>query len=406
MSDSSFARSDSCSMYYVGLDAHLRRSSLCILDSCGRVVKRLDVKGDWSKLLEEIDRHVPRPFSICFEASCGYGHLFDRLARRAVHVSVAHPGQLRLIFRSKKKYDRIDCQRLAKLLYLGEVPAVHVPAVDVRAWRGLIEFRRRLVDKRVAAKNQVRALLRGLGVTPPAPRSLFTAKGTKWLKSLSPSGGAADPGAKPAGDPDAGPGATLGGPDALRRDVLVEELDSLGKKIARVEKELAGIADAHAGVRLLMTIPGVGVRTAEAFVAYVDRVERFSQVSQVGCYFGLVPCQDSSADRTRLGHVTKDGPATVRKLLTEAAWQGIRRDRSMRAWFERVTRDDPDRKKVAVVAAANRLCRVMAAMLRSGEAWRQDGRRDGRDSGVKNKTAGRAAPGGGAASPPRKTAVP
>ena len=62
------------------------------------------------------------------------------VARFHIHrgVKVAHPGQLRLIFRSKHKNDRNDAERLAKLLYLGETPAVHVPAPEVRAWRELI----------------------------------------------------------------------------------------------------------------------------------------------------------------------------------------------------------------------------------------------------------------------------
>ena len=58
-------------------------------------------------------------------------------------MSVAHPGQLRLIFKGKKKCDRVDAAKLAKLLYLDAVPQVHVPSADVRAWRGLIEYRQR-----------------------------------------------------------------------------------------------------------------------------------------------------------------------------------------------------------------------------------------------------------------------
>ena len=124
---------------------------------------------------------------------------------------------------------------------------------------------------------------------------------------------------------------------------------------------------------LLRTIPGVGPRTAEAFVAHVDDVRRFARVKQVGSYFGLVPCQDASADRNRLGHITKDGPAPVRWLVAEAAWQGRRRSPRIRAFFDRVMRDDPGRKKIALVATANHLTRVMTAMLRSGEVWREEG---------------------------------
>lgn len=338
-------------MYYVGLDVHQKRSSLCILDGDGKLVKRLEVKGPWPRLFEAVERQVPRPFAVCYEASCGYGHLHDRLARVAERVVVAHPGQLRLIFRAKRKCDRVDGEKLAKLLYLDAVPAVHVPGVDVRAWRGLVNYRRKLVGRRAAAKTQVRALLRGLGVEG-VPRGLWAAKGVAWLKGL----------------------ALASAADRVRLDVMLDDLAELGERVARVEAELDRIAADHPGVALLRTIPGVGPRTAEAFVAHVDDVRRFARVDQVGCYFGLVPCQDASADRNRLGHITRDGPAGARWLLAEAAWQGRRRSPTIAAFFERVMRGDADRKKVALVATAHYLVRVMAAMLRTGEAWREDPR--------------------------------
>ena len=123
-------------MHYVGLDVHARRSSLCILDPCGKVVKRLEVKGPWPKLLERVAAEVPRPFSVCFEASCGYGYLHERLSALAEHVAVAHPGKLRLIFRSKRKNDRVDAEKQAKLLYLDQVPQVHVPTFADRELKG------------------------------------------------------------------------------------------------------------------------------------------------------------------------------------------------------------------------------------------------------------------------------
>jgi transposase len=337
-------------MYYVGLDVHAKRSSMCILDENGKLVKHLEVKGAWPRLLEVVDAQVPRPFAICYEASCGYGHLYDQFSKRAERVSVAHPGQLRLIFRSKKKHDRVDGEKLAKLLYLGEVPVVHVPDVDVRAWRGLINYRRKLVARRAAVKTQVRALLRGLGVAVGVKGGLWTKKGIAWLTEL----------------------ALASAADGVRRDVLVDDLDHLEKKVRTVEKELDRIARGHPGVALLRTIPGVGPRTAEAFVAHVDDVTRFTRVNRVGSYFGLVPCQDASADRNRLGHITKDGPAGARWLAAEAAWQGRRRSPKIRGYFERVMRGDPARKKIALVATAHHLTRVMAAMLRSGEVWREE----------------------------------
>jgi transposase len=335
-------------MHYVGLDVHQKQSSLCILDPNGKIVKRREVKGHWPAVLQAVAQETPRPFSICYEASCGYGYLHDKLAPLAEHIAVAHPGQLALIYRSKRKNDKVDATKLAKLLYLDMVPQVHVPKADVRAWRALITYRHKLIGKRVAVKNQIRALLRGLGVAAPAGKRLWSGKGVEWLKALE-----------------------LGEYDALRRDIAIDELADVSKKIRRVEKELNRRADAHPGVTLLMTIPGVGRRTAEAVVAWVDDVSRFSRNKKIGSYFGLVPCQDSSAANNRLGHITKDGPAAVRKLLCEAAWRGIRKSPTLKAYFERVMRGDPDRKKIALVATAHHLTGVMGAMLRSGEVWRE-----------------------------------
>jgi transposase len=372
-------------MYYVGLDVHQKRSSICILDRDGKQVKRLEVKGSWARVVDAVAQ-VPGPFSVCYEASCGYGYLYEKLAPLARHVAVAHPGQLRLIYRSKKKNDRVDAAKLAKLLYLDLVPQVHVPRADVRAWRALITYRHKLMSKRVAVKNQIRALLRGLGIVAPSGKRLWSNKGLKWLKEQSLS--------------ESAPSES----DALRRDMSIEELQEINTKIRRVEKELNRRADAHPGVTLLKTIPGVGVRTAEAVVAHLDDVSRFSRNKQVGSYFGLIPCQDQSAGKDRLGHITKDGPPAVRKLLCEAAWQGIRRSPALKSFFERVTRGEADRRKIALVATAHHLARVMAAMLRTGEVWREHVRPDSMKKEKKNE--GRAAPGGCSASPPRKTTVP
>ena len=138
----------------------------------------------------------------------------------------------------------------------------------------------------------------------------------------------------------------------------------------RIEKVLGKVAVSHPGVGLMMTIPGVGIRTAEAVMAYIDDPARFGSIKAVGCYFGMVPCQDSSAEKNRFGHITHDGPSTVRRLVTEAAWQAVRRSPEIRGFFVRIQKGDPDRKKIAIVATAHYLLRVMLAMLKSGEVWR------------------------------------
>ena len=337
-------------MWSVGLDVHLRVSTLCILDENGKTVKTMTVRGSWVKLLAVL-REIRQPFAICYEASCGYGYLYDRLRKIARRVVVAHPGHLRLIFRTKKKNDRLDAKKLATLLFLGQVPPVHVPSADVRGWRSLIQFRHRQVGKRTRVKNGLRSLLRGAGVEAPRGGRLWTRRGRGWLATV-----------------DLGTEAP-----ALQRDVLLEELEHLERQIARVERELNERGRKHPGVVLLQTIRGVGPRTAEAAVAYIDDPKRFARNKCVGSYFGLVPSQDSSAGWNRLGHITREGPAIVRKLLTEAAWQGIRLSPHLRARFERIQGGNPDRRKIALIATAHYLIRVMHSMLQSGEPWRWDG---------------------------------
>jgi len=333
-------------MWHVGLDVHYRTSTYCILDENGHEVACETIRGHWPKLLERLAQ-VAKPWSICFEASCGYGYLYRELSKMGARVVVAHPGQLRLIFRAKRKNDRIDARKLAKLLYLDEVPAAYVPNQDVQNWRELIEYRRRVVDRQTTCKNAIRSLLRSQGIL--ASKGLWTKKGLNWLRQLE----MPTPAAR------------------LKRQMLLEELDEAKRRTKTVTKELDQMGERHPGVLLVRTIPGVGIRTAEAAVAYIDNARRFLHSSQGGAYFGFIPCQDASAAANRLGHITQQGPATARKYLVEAAWQGVYRSPTIRAYFERLLHGRKERRKIALVATAHYLVRCMHAMLVSNRPWHE-----------------------------------
>jgi len=336
-------------MLSIGLDYHTMRSSVAILDDSGRLIQQRLIRGRYRSVLEALEA-IREPFRIVFEATNGYGMLTEHL-RRIRHcrrVLVAHPGQLRLIFRSKRKNDRVDAAKLAKLLFLEEVPEVHVPDLDVRAWRQLIEHRSRLVQGRAAMKNRIRALLKTHGIV--APGSLWSKKGRKWLEELR----------LPTSF------------DDLQLENLLCVLDSQDDRIGRTERVLDEHGDRHPGVQLLRTVPGIGPRTGEALVAYIDDPKRFRKVKSIGCYFGLVPCQDESAGKAKFGHITKDGPATVRSMIVESTWHAVRLSPRVRAFYERVEKGDPNRKKIAVVATAHYLLRVSLSMLRTGEVWRKE----------------------------------
>src|SRR5262249_53596986 len=186
-----------------------------------QIVRRAQVRtiDEMMRLLQAL----PDRFEVCYEASCGYGHYHDLLSPIAARVVVAHPGRLRLIFRSKDKNDRKDAERLAKLLYLGEAPAVRVPSGDVRTWRELITCRGRVVAKRTRAKNSLRTLLRCAGVVPPGRPALWTKKGLEWLRRLE----------LPTES------------QRLRRDLLLEEIEALARQAERPRGALHPAAEAH-----------------------------------------------------------------------------------------------------------------------------------------------------------------
>ena len=333
-------------MRYVGLDLGWNESMIHVLDENGKKLNSQRIRGSWARVLSAVSK-IERPFSICYEASCGYGHIYDRLTTMAERVEVAHPGNLRLIFKSKRKCDRVDAQKLAKLLFLDEVPKIFVPDIEIRSWRSMIEHRTSLVQSRTGIKSKVRALLRSHGVR--APRSLWTKKGIAWLRELE----------------------FEMGIDGVRRDSFLERLRSLDVMIKSAEVELNRIAADHQGVRLLMTIPGVGVRTAESVMAYVATPERFRKVSAAGSYFGLVPTLNASAGKERLGRITRQGPATVRRMLSEASWQAIRHSPTIKRKFQQIMKDNPERRKIALVGVAHYLVRCMVAMLKTGEVWKE-----------------------------------
>lgn len=332
-------------MYHVGLDIHVNYITVCILDSNGKVWRRCTLKSidEVASFLSTLDGAC----QVCYEASTGYGCIFAALSPVAKRVAVAHPGSLRLIYRSSKKNDRADAFKLAKLLYIDEVPVVHVPSQEVQAWRAMITFRRKQVEKRTRSKNAIRGLLRSLGIKAPPAGRLWTRKGARWLAGL-----------------------TLDNSmHTLKLRSLRREIDMFNEEIREVEKDLDRYAEKSAAVTILRTIPGVGIRTAEAVAAFIDDPHRFANSKRLGSYFGLVPKQDQSGSTNRLGHITREGSATVRHLLTEAVWQAVRRSPRIKMYMARMQRDDPQRKKIAIVATAHYLIRVMWSMLKHNTTW-------------------------------------
>jgi hypothetical protein len=315
-------------MNYVGLDIHTTRISICVLDEAGPLVRRCQVRGLQEML--DILKGLPDRFEVGYEASCGYGHYHDLLQPLAARVVVAHPGQLRLTFRSRDKNDRKDAERLAKLLYLGETPAVHVPSLDVRTWRELINCRGPLIAKRTRARNALRALLRGAGVIPPRQPALWTKAGLAWLRRLD----------LPATS------------QQLRRDLLRGGRDA--QRPAAAPRTAAGPPGAASACRRPAAHHPRGGRPHRGGGGGVrgrpgplPQRQGGRPVLRAGPLSGPVGRPEPAGAH----HARRAGgraPAGGRGRLPGAAPLA-----DGPAYFERVERGDPQRKKIAVVATAH-----------------------------------------------------
>jgi transposase len=293
--------------------------------------------------------------NVTFEISGQAGYLYDSLIDCVDSIKVANPDKMTWIYRTAKKNDRMDARKMAVLLSIGEIPAVYMPTKEVRQWRMVICHRKKLLTTSVTTKNRIRAVFKSQGISKAANKGKWWNKHNRlWMRQVSDEG------------------FDVNNLWKLQLGNLLDELNVVEKNIALVTEYLDGYLDKQAGGKLLMSIPGVGPRTAEAVLAYTDDVERFAGGKEYCGYFGVTPKLDESGDSRRLGHISKKGPSVVRWVLCESSWKVIRYSNSMKSFYERVMAGQKARKKIAIVAVARKLLSIMRAMLLTGAMFNEE----------------------------------
>jgi transposase len=163
-------------------------------------------------------------------------------------------------------------------------------------------------------------------------------------------------------------------PSALHTTLtpLVETVAALTTQIATIDARLQPLAAGDPVVTRLRSVPGVGLVVALTFRARIDDVQRFASASQVSAALGLVPREDSSAERRHRGHITKAGSPELRSLLVQAAWAcwRSRQGHPLRRWAEAVA--SRRGRRIAVVGLARRLSRILFALWRDGTTYRPE----------------------------------
>jgi transposase len=164
-------------------------------------------------------------------------------------------------------------------------------------------------------------------------------------------------------------GLRLEGWYAERRKDLLSVLDALEERIRPLEEAVRAAAEGDAEARLLMTHPGVGPVVSLAYVLVIGDWQRFPRGKHVASYLGLIPSEDSSADRRRLGHISKQGNNMLRWLLVQAATIAQRYDARWHRQYVRLSMSK--HHGVAKLAIAHKLAVRLYWMLRSGQEYEQ-----------------------------------
>ena len=294
-------------MIIIGVDYHPSFQQIAFVDTetgeCGE--RRLNhSEGEAEKFYRDLKQRGVS-VRVGMEAT-GYARWFERLlAELGFELWIGDPAEIKTKRVRKQKTDRQDAQLLLQLLLEDRFPRVWVPSPENRDLRQLLWHRHRLVQMRTRIMNQLQAVAMN--------------EGRKWKKRLWSERGRAQL------------EKFLLAPWATRRrQDLLELLDRLNPTIKELTVAVEQEAEKRPEVLRLMTHPGVGPLTALAFVLIIGTPERFHCGKQIGSYVGLIPCEDSSAGRQRLGHISKQGNALLRFLLVEAAQAAVRYDSDWR----------------------------------------------------------------------------
>jgi transposase len=275
----------------------------------------------------------------------GYARWFERLlAELGIELWIGDAAEIQTKRVRKQKTDRQDAQLLLKLLLEDRFPRVWVPSPENRDLRQLLWHRHRLVQMRTRIMNQLQALAMN--------------EGKKWKKRLW-----SEPGRAQLEKLRLAPWASR------RRQDLSELLDRMNPTIQELTAAVEEEAKRRPEVLRLMTHPGVGPLTALAYVLIIGTPARFPCGKQIGSYVGLIPSEDSSAGRQRLGHISKQGNALLRFLLVEAAQAAVRFDSDWRRRYLHLAMRREHR--IAKVAMARKLAVRLYWMWRNGWEYSQ-----------------------------------
>jgi len=290
------------------------------------------------------------PSRVGMEA-CATAHHWARALQALGHEVVLIPPAYTKAYVKRGKNDAVDAEAICEAMSRPGMRFVPVKTVDQQALLSLHKQRELLIKQQTMAVNALRAFLAEFG--------LVAAKSIGRVPDLLDAG--RDSAALPAAA-------------KVRLEIDAEILLALAKAINALEQEIARHHAVNPVSQLLDGVPGIGVLIASAVVAYVPDPGHFRSGRDFSAWLGLTPREHSSGGKSTLGHISKQGNPYLRKLLVLAATSLLRvqpqRRGPLAEWLRALLVRKPAR--LVTVALANRLARILWAMMKGGEEFRMD----------------------------------
>jgi transposase len=285
---------------WAGLDVHAASVIAVTVDGESGELRASRLPGETGQVVA-FCVGLPGPVRVSYEAGpTGFG-LARALAAAGVGCVVAAPGKIERAAQDRVKTDRRDAERLVRLLMIGALHAVRVPSGEEEALRDLVRAREDLRGDLMRARHRLGKLLLRHDVRYDGAGENWTQRHHDWVGRVE----LADRGAQVT---------LLDYVGAI--DALVVRRDALEATIA----ELVPASPWAPSVARLRCLRGIDTLSAVGLCAEIGDFERFARAGQLASYLGVVPSEDSSGDRRRLGAITKTGSRHARRLLIEAAW--------------------------------------------------------------------------------------
>lgn len=334
--------------FYVGIDYHKKSWNVTILGEQYEH-KTFSQNPDPVLLAGYLNRNFPgASYHAVYEAGFSGFSSCRKLKQLGINCIVIHPADVPTTQKEKEqKTDKADSRKLARSLRSREFEAIDVPDPEQEADRALVRQRFRQVKDVSRTKNRVKSLLFQFGIAIP---ERFTSAQTRhwskvyinWLKDLE----SDHQSLKHVLDNYLRIGETQ------RRELL-----QLEKQV----RDLSQTARYKDNYNLLLSVPGVGLKTAMSYLTQIGDVSRFDRLDDLCNYVGLVPKMYGSGDKMQVGKMTKRGRKELKIMLIEASWEAIRKDPALMLKFNELSKRM--NKNKAIIRIARKLLSRMRFVL-------------------------------------------